>query len=56
MKEYKNPCQLGEIQTTCGKRWLVVTYTKSKEFKTLKGARNWIEKNKYKVVKKLDID
>lgn len=56
MKEYKNPCQLGEIQTTCGKRWLVVTYSKSKEFKTLAGAKRWIEKNNYRIVKKLDLD
>lgn len=56
MKDYKNPCLLDKINTTNGEKWLVVTYTKSKEFKTLNGAKNWIEKNNYKVVKKLDLD
>lgn len=54
MKEYKNPCTLGKINTTCGEKWLIVTYSKSKEFKTLKGAKNWIEKNNYKIVKSLE--
>lgn len=56
MKESKKPCLLDWINTSIGKKWLVVTYTISKEFKILKGAENWIEKNNYKVVKKLDLD
>ena len=48
MKEYKNPCKLSLINTTCGMRYLIVTCSKSKEFKTLKGAENWANKNNYK--------
>lgn len=42
MKEYI----IHVINTTVGKRYLVVTYSKSKEFKTEKGARNYIKKLK----------
>lgn len=40
-----------QINTTVGKKWLVVTNCKSKEFKTLKACLNWINKNGYKAVK-----
>lgn len=56
MKEYKNPCVLDKINTTSGERWLVVTYSKSKTFKTFKGAKKWIINNNYKVVKRLNLD
>lgn len=52
MKEYKNPCKLGLINTTIGKRYLIVTGCKSKEFKTLKGAENWAKKNNYKIIER----
>lgn len=56
MSNYKNPCTLNEINTTDGKKWLVVTYSRSKDFKTLQGAKKWIEKNNYRIVKKLNLD
>ncbi len=52
MKEYKNPCKLSLINTTCGMRYLIVTCSKSKEFKTLKGAENWANKNNYKIIER----
>lgn len=50
--EYKNPCKLSLINTTAGIRYLIVTSSKSKEFKTLKGAENWANKNNYKIVER----
>lgn len=34
-----------EINTTIGKKWLVCTLSKSREFKTLNGAIRWCLKN-----------
>lgn len=48
-KEYKIIAKLSEINTTTGKRYLIVTNAKSKEFKTLKGAERWAIKNNYKI-------
>lgn len=44
----------GKINTTIGERYVVVGGYKSKEFKTFKGAMNYISKNGYKIVKSLD--
>lgn len=52
MKEYKNPCKLMLINTTSGKKYLITTASKSREFKTLKGAENWAHKNNYKIIEK----
>ena len=45
-------CKLSLINTTVGKRYLIVTNSKSKEFKTLKGAENWAKKNEYKILER----
>lgn len=42
-------CNLSIINTTIGKRYLIVTASKSREFKTENGARRWAKKNSYKV-------
>ena len=44
-----NLCKIMLINTTAGKKYLLCTYSKSKEFKTLKGAENWAKKNNYKI-------
>lgn len=45
-------CNLSIINTTCGPRYLIVTGSKSKEFKTLKGAERWAKRNDYKIARK----
>ena len=47
-------CKLTIINTTTGKKYLIVTGSKSKEFKTENGARNWAKKNDYKVESELN--
>ena len=42
-------CKLSIINTTSGKRYLIVTNSKSKTFKTENGARKWAKRNNYKV-------
>lgn len=42
-------CKLSIITTTIGKRFLIVTSSRSKEFKTEAGARKWAKRNGYKV-------
>lgn len=42
-------CSLSIINTTAGKRYLIVTGYRSKTFKTENGARNWAKRNGYKV-------
>lgn len=42
-------CSLSIINTTIGKRFLIVTGWKSKEFKTENGARRWAKTNGYKI-------
>jgi hypothetical protein len=42
-------CKLSIINTAIGKRYLIVTGCKSKEFKTENGARRWAKNNGYKV-------
>jgi len=48
----KLSCKLSLINTTSGVRYLIVTSSKSKEFKTLKGAENWAYKNNYKIIER----
>lgn len=38
MEQYKTPCKIMQINTTNGQKWLCCTNSKSREFKTLKGA------------------
>lgn len=45
-------CKLGKINTTCGIRYLILTSSKSKEFKTLKGAERWVKRNEYKIIER----
>lgn len=45
-------CKISIINTTCGKRYLIVTSAKSKEFKTLKGAEKWAKNNNYKIIER----
>lgn len=45
---------LNTINTTAGKRFVVVTFSRSKSFKTLKGAEAWMLNNGYTRVNKLD--
>lgn len=45
-------CKLSKINTTCGVHYLIVTSSKSKEFKTLKGAERWAKKNEYKIIER----
>ena len=40
-------CKLSIINTTVGKKYLIVTSSKSKEFKTENGARRWAKRNGY---------
>jgi hypothetical protein len=42
------------INTTSGKRYLIVTSSKSKTFKTENGARNWAKRNGYKIESELN--
>lgn len=39
------------INTTVGKKWLVITNCQSKMFKTEKGCLNWINKKGYKATR-----
>lgn len=45
-------CTLSIINTTCDPRYLIVTGSKSKEFKTLKGVERWVKRNEYKIARK----
>lgn len=45
-------CKISKINTTCGVRYLIVTSSKSKEFKTLKGAKRWAERNEYRIIER----
>jgi len=49
---FKLPCKLYLINTTSGVRYLIVTSSRSKEFKTLKGAEKWATKNDYKIIER----
>lgn len=44
---------LESINTTAGERFVVVTYSKSKSFKTLKGAERYMRANGYTKVETL---
>ena len=46
-------CILSKINTTIGERYLIVTYSKSKEFKTEKNALKFIANNNYQIVDEL---
>lgn len=45
-------CKIGLINTTVGTRYIVLTSSKSKEFKTLKGAERWAKNNNYKIIER----
>lgn len=45
---------LDTINTTAGQRYVVVTYSRSKMFKTLKGAEKFMAENGYTKVDNLD--
>lgn len=47
-------CILRKINTTVGERYLIVTYSRSKEFKTKNGALKFITNNNYQIVENLD--
>lgn len=47
-------CTLSIINTTIGKRYLIVTASKSREFKTENGARRWVKRNGYQVTSHLN--
>lgn len=53
MKDMKE-CNLTKINTTTGEKYLIVTNSKSKEFKTENGARKWAKSNGYKINSKLN--
>lgn len=42
-------CTINKINTTVGIKYLAVTLSKSKEFKTQKGAERWVRKNGYSI-------
>ena len=44
-------CKICKINTTVGEKFLVVTASRSKEFKTEKGAIKWANNNEYKISK-----
>ena len=46
-----NKCKMAKINTTVGEKYLVVTASRSKEFKTENGAKKWIINNNYEIVK-----
>lgn len=48
-EKYKTIATISQINTTDGKRFLIVTNARSKTFKTLKGAEKWAIKNNYKI-------
>ena len=50
-----NICKISLINTTAGKRFLVVTNSRSKEFKTKNGAIKWAIKNNYKIIEVNDL-
>ena len=50
-----NTCKISLINTTAGKRFLVVTNSRSKEFKTKNGAIKWAIKNNYKIIEVRDL-
>ena len=50
-----NTCKISLINTTDGKRFLVVTNSRSKEFKTKNGAIKWAIKNNYKIIEVNDL-
>lgn len=49
---HKTPCQLMQINTTIGVKFLITTPSRSREFKTLNGAERWAQKNNCKIVER----